>query len=289
MYLDLEDLRPDTPRVPTAISVREGVLLSLVLHAAILLFILFGPSDWFQPSPAEEVAAQPEPLRYVKVTPLVIRNEAARNPENGAIHERAPRPDAAPVPRATEPERTAGAPEAQPVETPAPPAPEPPPVSNTAQPVVPQEPPRTARGNLGQAFRNLERYLQNPTYETQGSGDGAAEADVDIRDSQGRPIEGIDFGPWLRRFAAQIRRNWVIPQVAEIARGRVVVTFAVLRNGTILNLQVARPATIEALTTSAVGALRLSNPTAALPSEYQDDRVLFTVTFHYNENVRGSP
>ncbi len=45
MYLDFEDYRPDTPRVPSVISVREGVLLSLVLHGLMLLVILFGPTS----------------------------------------------------------------------------------------------------------------------------------------------------------------------------------------------------------------------------------------------------
>src|SRR5690348_18263498 len=30
--------------------------------------------------------------------------------------------------------------------------------------------------------------------------------------------KGIDFGPWLRRFTAQVKRNWFVPQVAEIDR-----------------------------------------------------------------------
>jgi hypothetical protein len=34
MYLDLEDYRPDTPRVPTVISVREGVLVASLRHWA---------------------------------------------------------------------------------------------------------------------------------------------------------------------------------------------------------------------------------------------------------------
>jgi len=32
MYFDFEDYRPDTPRIPTAISIREAVLVSVVVH-----------------------------------------------------------------------------------------------------------------------------------------------------------------------------------------------------------------------------------------------------------------
>jgi TonB family protein len=69
-------------------------------------------------------------------------------------------------------------------------------------------------------------------------------------------------------------------------RGRVVIQFNVLRNGTITDLNVVQPASIPALTTSALNALKLSNPTAQLPAEYPRDRVFFTVTFHYNEYIR---
>jgi TonB family protein len=72
-------------------------------------------------------------------------------------------------------------------------------------------------------------------------------------------------------------------------KGRVVVQFNVLRNGTIRDLVVLQPAPIPALTNAAVNSLRLSNPTAALPPEYPADQVLFTVTFHYNEDPRSYP
>jgi TonB family protein len=94
--------------------------------------------------------------------------------------------------------------------------------------------------------------------------------------------KGVDFGPWLRRFKHQIESNWLVPQAAGMLRGRVIVQFYVLRNGAIVDLRVIEPATVPAFTTSSLNALRLSNPTAALPPEYPDDRVLFTVTFRYN-------
>ena len=99
---------------------------------------------------------------------------------------------------------------------------------------------------------------------------------------------GVDFGPWLRRFKSQVERNWMLPQAAIGLRERsVVVQFAVLRNGTIVDLQIVQPADLPPLTTAAVNALKLSNPTAALPPEYPIDRVLITVTFRYLP-IRGT-
>jgi TonB family protein len=67
-------------------------------------------------------------------------------------------------------------------------------------------------------------------------------------------------------------------------KGHVIIQFAVLRNGTIVGLHVVEPSSVDAFTTSAANALKLSNPTAALPSAYPADQAVITVTFHYNEN-----
>ena len=45
MYLDFEDYRPETPRIGSVISAREGVLLSIIFHLGMLLLILH-PPDW---------------------------------------------------------------------------------------------------------------------------------------------------------------------------------------------------------------------------------------------------
>lgn len=294
MYFDFEDYRPETPRVTSAISFREGVLLSLVFHLLALLFIVLAPSSWFEPAdeivPAEQ---QQEPLRFVQVMPSIDRNELAKRLTELADLDRSKVEPPAPqnmerFSRGDTPEHVEGAPAvpaAGPVnpEPPAP-APAPPPaLSDTAANVLPEPPrqARPARGNLGQALRNLERYLQDQNFENPEGGKALPDFQFDDK--------GVDFGPWLRRFRNQIQRNWIIPQVAELAKGRVVITFAVLRNGSIIGLNVAQPAGIEALTSSALTALKLSNPTAALPPEYPDDRVQFTVTFHYNEGYRDSP
>jgi TonB family protein len=137
-----------------------------------------------------------------------------------------------------------------------------------------------ASGNLGRDLRNPQRYLQNQTSDSiQGGNSDQGNADIQFDD------KGIDFGPWLRRFKAQVRRNWLIPQVAELARGDVILQFYVLRNGTITELRVLKPATIEAMTISAVNAIKLSNPAPTLPADYPDDRIQFTVHFYYNEPI----
>src|SRR5256885_11632755 len=43
MYFDLDDYRPDTPRVMTAISWREGVLLSIIFHLLMVITLILSP------------------------------------------------------------------------------------------------------------------------------------------------------------------------------------------------------------------------------------------------------
>ena len=298
MYLDLEDYRPDTPRVPSVISVREGVLLSLLLHGLMLLVILFGPTEWFEAA-SEQVVPVPvnkEPLKYVQMLPAIDRQELAKLQaelsdidRRSATRERAPVPqNEAPLSRGNTPEKVVGGPP-EPPEPAASPPPSPPAeripensaglYTDARQP----SPPTPPAPNVGRALRNLQQYLQDSNYDNALGGATDQNADIQF------DAKGADFGPWLRRFVAQVRRNWLIPQVAELTRGHVVIQFTVLRNGAIVDLRVVQPAAINALTLSALNSIKLSNPTAVLPPDFPDDRAPFVVTFRYNEPVRESP
>ena len=114
-----------------------------------------------------------------------------------------------------------------------------------------------------------------PAQNVQGNGDFGPSIQFDTK--------GVEFGPWLRRFIAQIRRNWFIPYAAMSMRGHVVITFNVHKDGSITDLQVIGPSSVGAFNTAAFGALATSNPTAPLPPEYPSEKAFFTVTFFYNE------
>jgi TonB family protein len=131
-------------------------------------------------------------------------------------------------------------------------------------------------GSLGDALRNLQRYVQRDQFDNvQGGGMFGPEIQFDTK--------GVEFGPWIRRFVAQVKHNWLIPYAAMTSKGRVVVTFNVHKNGSITDLTVVGPSPINAFNTAAYGALASSNPTAPLPPEYPSDKAFFTVTFFYNE------
>ena len=97
--------------------------------------------------------------------------------------------------------------------------------------------------------------------------------------------KGVEFGPWVRRFVAQVRRNWNVPVAAMHSKGCVVVTFVVHKDGAITDIKVAGPSPVEEFNRAAYGAVITSNPTYPLPPEYPEEKVSFTVTFYYNERV----
>ena len=95
--------------------------------------------------------------------------------------------------------------------------------------------------------------------------------------------KGVEFGPWLRRFVAQVRRNWFVPQAAMAFRGHVVLQFNIhetARSPTSSSCS-RRRSTRSTAPPSTRSSGRI--PTAPLPPEYPSDKAFFTVTFYYNE------
>ena len=135
----------------------------------------------------------------------------------------------------------------------------------------------SADGILGRAVENLRQRVQNETFRNYSGDTGRFGPDIQF------DTKGVEFGPWLRRFVAQIRRNWFVPYAIWSMHGSVVLTFNVHDDGSLTDLIVVRPSHVEAFNNSAFNALRSSNPTQALPSEYPDDHAFFTVTFYFNE------
>lgn len=315
MYFDFDDRYQDVEAVGSAISRREGVVLSVVVHALVVVALLFAPQlPWFQLTPEEQEARRlereremqarrDESPRFVIVEPL--RDVPAPAPKNApeisdldrqaSAPEMAERPEnALPFSRGDTTERVEAAPEDRargrgPDPEPSPPAPErmaentpPVPEAESATPLPPQATaqPRTRPpgGALGEALRDLQKYVDRQTFNNPSG--GANEFGPAIQFD----TKGVEFGPWIRRFVAQVKRNWIVPNAAMAMRGRVVIQFNVHRDGSITDLIVVRPSEIDSFNRAAVNALMMSNPTTPLPPEYPDDKAFFTVTFFYNES-----
>jgi outer membrane biosynthesis protein TonB len=290
-FFDLGDYRPDFTPVGRAITWHEGLLISILFHLACVgLLISFPNLFWSEAAARARALAlerqnqqQEEP--FVFVSPRVDtpapkprpRAEPSDQDRTARSLEQAPSPkNDLPYSRGNSSER---------VEATAPSpsggsAPESHSALQFASPDAPAPVPPgsagTGGGPLGDALRNLGRYVQREQFDnSQGSGAFGPAIQFDTK--------GVEFGPWIRRFIAQIKRNWNIPYAAMSMRGHVVTTFNVHRDGSITDLMVVGPCPIEGFNNAAYGALASSNPTQPLPPEYPSETAFFTVTFYYNE------
>lgn len=297
MYFDFEDYRPDTPSLTAPMTRREAVLLALLLHALLVIAYLVMPAEWFQVARVVPVAPAPDSqLVYTRIEPL---RELPRLPKpeappsdldrRAATVEKPPAPkDPEPFSKGNTPDKIAGAPVEKargpenpnpaPATPPAPPQPKPAESGLLdAKPV-----PKAASGSLGESLRNLQQFINRDNFDNQQGGNTDTDAAIQF-DSK-----GVDFGPWLRRFEARVRRNWIplIPQAAMTLHGRVTITFYVHRNGSLTELEIVKVSGVDSFDSAAFNGLRLSNPVEPLPAAYPDDKALFTVTFLYNERIR---
>ena len=321
MYFDFQDGHPDLERVPSALSAREGVLVSIIVHLLVIIAVLLVPQlPFFKARAAAAKAAaeaarqamlekQQENRTFVFVQPKVelepLRPPPPRAPlsdrdRTARLNERPPNPkNSQPFHRGNTPEFVEPSPPPQPQrnQAPAQPAdPTPaesqsasrdrgaesalqfPETGNRPQPKSGAgAPPAGQTGPLGEALRNLSRYTDQNSFDNPNGGDinqfGPLQFDT----------KGVEFGPWVRRFVAQVKRNWFVPQAAMSLRGHVVITFYVHKNGALTDITVIAPSNVESFNNAAANALATSNPTYPLPPEYPADKAFFTVTFYYNE------
>jgi len=306
MYFDFDDRYRDIEPVGSAINRRDGVAVSVIVHGAIFLFLVFAP-QYLQPLLPEALVQPPQQPPPSENRPTFVfvqpKNDLPplRQPERvemSDVDRSARSPDAAPkmenplpMARGNSTERSESSPdERMKGEGPAPqPAPQAPPVETpsaidqrNADLAMMQKPQMTPPpgGSLGEALKNLQKYVQKESFNNQkGQLQDFGPLQFDTK--------GVEFGPWIRRFISQVRRNWFVPMAAMSMKGRVVITFYVHRSGALTDVTVVRPSEIDSFNTAAVNALLASNPTTALPPEYPDDKAFFTVTFYYNESPPG--
>jgi TonB family protein len=311
MYFDFEDHRPDTPTIARSMSSREIVLITVNLHLVFLVIVLLGPKLPFiraieerrQQAQAElkrQLEERQQAARFVFVQPkLDVKAPAPpKRPELSDMDRRArtvERPrnplNDMPFSRGNSAERMEATAPAPPTRTPEPAPESPAPAGpDSAAFILPDAAaaeskparttaPRQSTGVIADAIRNVQKYTQKESFNNLGGG-----GLQDIAPSIQFDTKGVEFGPWLRRFIAQIRRNWFIPYAAMTMRGHVVVTFYVHKDGRISDIAILKPSDIDAFTHSGRNAIAASNPTIPLPPEYPDDKAFFTVTFYFNEN-----
>jgi TonB family protein len=82
---------------------------------------------------------------------------------------------------------------------------------------------------------------------------------------------GYRFAWYEQLLRDTVARNWRSQELDSSIRNRVAVTFEILRNGTIRNVQVTTPSGNFALDQSAQRAILMSNPLRPLPPEFERD------------------
>ena len=130
------------------------------------------------------------------------------------------------------------------------------------------------RTTLGEALGNLQRFVADQG-QTPGANHPGASVQFDT--------QGVEFGPWVRRFIAQMKRNWFIPAAAMTQKGITVVTFIVSKDGAIRDVKVTKPSGIAEFDRAAYNAAIKANPLEPLPPAYPRDEMAMTLSFYYNE------
>jgi TonB family protein len=304
IHFDFDDRYQDELVVGSAISRREGTVLSVVVHVGIVLAIAFGPRLLLLTKSPEEIEqerqqlamqqAQQERPTFVFVQPRVEmkatpppRADLSDLDRRAQTRERSQAPqNPLPFSRGNSADRTEQNPAEQAKGPEAPPQPEPPKPEQQIARNLPQSETGVPRqdatrekpaGSLGEALRNLQRYVQNQTFNNPSGGNNDPGSEIQF------DTKGVEFGPWLRRFVAQVRHNWFVPQAAMTFRGRVILQFNIHKSGRITDVVIVSPSDIPSFTQAAYNAILQSNPTEPLPPEYPDEKALFTVTFYYNQ------
>jgi hypothetical protein len=321
MYFDFGDGHPDLPRLPRALSPREGVFVGIIIHLLVIILALVVPrTEWARSrAKAAEAArvAVAERQRANRIEPFMMAQprvdiEALRPPPRAPLsdkdrmamtRERPPNPtNQQPFSRGNTRQPEEAAP---PSTSPPPGAPTPPQSAgnNGDRDTLPREAPtgyvvsdRGAGGNAPSdntvasrippgTPRALADALGNLSRYVERSG-----AQLENPNGGGQygqsfqfDTKGVDFGAWLRAFKAQVMRNWMIPQAAYFLHGHVSLTLIISRTGAITELQVIDPSSVDGFTHAAYNALAASNPTVPLPPAYPDQTLRMRVTFFYNE------
>jgi TonB family protein len=309
IHFDIDSRYEDELLVGSAISRREGVIFSVVGHILLILALFLVPKlPMFQVSPEELAQRRAEferklreqaDERFVFVQPR-IDMKALQPPERAPLSDENRRAQTRETPPAANNpapfargnsseqveeqnnERAAGEQnQNQPTLQPQPESQEArvlPPADEGFRRPPQQTPQPRPSGSLGEALRNLQQYVQKQTFNNPQGGLNQPGAAIQF------DTKGVEFGPWLRRFVAQVRHNWFIPQAAMTFHGHVVLTFNIHKDGSISDVQVLQPSDIDGFNKAAIGAITGSNPTEPLPPEYPTDKAFFTVTFYYNED-----
>ena len=297
---------------------REAAWISGVVHAVIILLLLFAPS-WFHSSTVRFVPVQPkEDTTFLELPPDQLKLKAPPktniiSDKNRIAQSRTPVPNKETLHKLIDP-RNQGRP--APTQQPAPAqqqaaiTPQQQPAPQQGQSKTPQQPPtETAKlqeptppkprvpfriaspgSTISQAIKSVANSHGTTSVPFGGGNYGsglrpkaATQGNLEILSD----TMGVDFGPYLSRLKLTVQEHWyaIMPQSAmppEMKKGVVMVEFAILKDGRVAGLRIVRGSGDVALDRAAYGGITYSDPLPRLPTNFTGDYLLLRATFYYN-------
>jgi protein TonB len=122
-----------------------------------------------------------------------------------------------------------------------------------------------------------------PYAEFSLGGDGATSAGMGFSGPGGAGDFGSRFSWYVDAVRSRVSSNWLQSTIDPSLRfaPRAVVTFDILRNGSIANVQILRSSGNSSVDNSAMRAILGSNPAPALPNEYRGNKVSVEFWFDF--------
>jgi TonB family protein len=132
-----------------------------------------------------------------------------------------------------------------------------------APPTTPQQYSSIKEPRPNQVYSSTGQAATSPMFSQAPGGGG-------VGSGSSSPF-GNRFGYYEQLIRDKVARNWRSQDLDSTVRNPVVVTFDILRNGSIQNVRVTRPSGNFAADQSAQRAILMSNPFPALPAQYERD------------------
>lgn len=293
----------------TAYRRREAAWISIVVHGAAVLALIFMPK-WLPKSliitPAHEInnpifiASSDAPK--VKPSKSDVVSDQDRKAQSPALSKEVLRKllDAqkagAPKPASPPPQPQPQAQQA----TPAPPMqgalvpPQPTPPSQQAKLEAPQPKQNpfaitSPSSSVEQAIHSAATNPRGATYGSSGDYGSGLHPRIERRGDMEilSDTRGVDFGPYMKRLHVTVQGHWdpLIPEVAlppMMKKGIVVIEFAIMKDGTVQAMRLIKGSGDDALDRAAWGALTSATPLPRLPLEFSGDYLLIRAAFYYN-------
>jgi TonB family protein len=95
---------------------------------------------------------------------------------------------------------------------------------------------------------------------------------------------GVDFTRYVAKVKSRVKENWfaLTPLAAEWKKGRVVLEFAILKDGSVAGLKIVQSSNQPMLDRPAFGSVTGSNPFPPLPAEFEGPYVGLRFSYWYN-------